>query len=117
MNTAVRAQDEWLALRCLSGEPDAFEDLVHIMERPLLYYPAKLLGNEERAVDALQDVWIRVFNDHSVALSPAHQTQGPFPPIVRLVHSACMHACARKGVNYRVGTFVRVPGRILISPR
>lgn len=50
-----------MALRCQSGEPDAFEDLVHVMERPLLYYATKLLGNEERAIDALQDVWIRVF--------------------------------------------------------
>ena len=31
------------------------------MERPLLYYTAKLLRNEERAVDVLQEVWIRVF--------------------------------------------------------
>jgi RNA polymerase sigma-70 factor (ECF subfamily) len=31
------------------------------MERPLLYYATKLLGNEERALDALQEVWIRVF--------------------------------------------------------
>jgi RNA polymerase sigma-70 factor (ECF subfamily) len=61
MDTAGRAQDEWLALRCQSGEPVAFEDLVHTMERPLLYYAAKLLGNEERAVDVLQEVWIRVF--------------------------------------------------------
>jgi RNA polymerase sigma-70 factor (ECF subfamily) len=61
MDTAGRAQDEWLALRCQSGEPVAFEDLVHTMERPLLYYTAKLLRNEERAVDVLQEVWIRVF--------------------------------------------------------
>ena len=61
MDTADRARDEWLALRCQSGEPDAFADLVHTMERPLLYYATKLLGNEERAVDVLQDVWIRVF--------------------------------------------------------
>jgi RNA polymerase sigma-70 factor (ECF subfamily) len=61
MDTAGRTQDEWLALRCQDGEPDAFEDLVRIMERPLLYYASKLLGNQERAVDALQEVWIRAF--------------------------------------------------------
>jgi hypothetical protein len=61
MDTASRARDEWIALRCQSGEPDAFEDLVAEMERPLLYYASKLLGNEERALDALQDVWMRVF--------------------------------------------------------
>jgi len=61
MDTADRAQDEWLALRCQSGEPDGFEDLVRVMERPLLYYAGKLLGNQERALDALQEVWIRAF--------------------------------------------------------
>jgi RNA polymerase sigma-70 factor (ECF subfamily) len=61
MDTANRARDEWIALRCQSGEPDAFEDLVHAMERPLLYYATKLLRDEERALEALQDVWIRVF--------------------------------------------------------
>jgi RNA polymerase sigma-70 factor (ECF subfamily) len=61
MDTASRARDEWIALRCQSGEPDAFEDLVAAMESPLLYYATKLLGSEERALDALQDTWIRVF--------------------------------------------------------
>lgn len=61
MDTASRARDEWIALRCQSGEPDAFQDLVAAMERPLLYYAAKLLGSEERALDALQDTWVRVF--------------------------------------------------------
>ena len=50
-----------MALRCQAGEPYAFEDLVATMERPLLYYASKLLGSEERALDALQDVWMRVF--------------------------------------------------------
>ena len=60
MDTASRARDAWIALRCQSGEADAFEDLIAVMERPLLYYAAKLLGSEERALDALQDVWMRV---------------------------------------------------------
>lgn len=61
MEPAARLQDEWLALRCQSDEPDAFEDLVRAMERPLRYYAAKLVGNDERALDVLQDVWIRAF--------------------------------------------------------
>jgi RNA polymerase sigma-70 factor (ECF subfamily) len=61
MDTASRAGDEWVALRCQLGEPAAFEDLVDAMERPLLYYASKLLGNEETALDVLQDVWLRVF--------------------------------------------------------
>ena len=56
-----RTQDEWIALRCQAGEPSAFEDLVALMERPLLYYATKLTGNAETALDVLQDVWMKVF--------------------------------------------------------
>jgi RNA polymerase sigma-70 factor (ECF subfamily) len=61
MDTTSRTQDEWIALRCQSGEAGAFEDLVAVMERPLLYYATKLTGNVETALDVLQDAWIRVF--------------------------------------------------------
>ena len=54
-------QYEWLALRCQSGEPDAFEDLIAVMERPLLYYATSLTGNPESALDVLQEVWIKAF--------------------------------------------------------
>ena len=59
--TESRVQYEWLALRCQSGETAAFEDLIAIMERPLLYYAMSLTGNQDSALDVLQDVWIRVF--------------------------------------------------------
>ena len=61
MDRATRTKDEWIALRCQSCEPGAFEDLVALMERPLLYYAAKLTGNVEAALDVVQEVWIRVF--------------------------------------------------------
>jgi RNA polymerase sigma-70 factor (ECF subfamily) len=62
MNTDTqRARDAWIALRCQLGEPRAFEELVTEMERPLLYYAAKLTRSEEVALDVLQEVWIRVF--------------------------------------------------------
>jgi RNA polymerase sigma-70 factor (ECF subfamily) len=60
-NTASRAKDELLALRCQLGEPAAFKDLVGEMERPLLYYTIKLLKDEDRAFDVLQEVWITAF--------------------------------------------------------
>src|SRR5262249_3342935 len=56
--TARRTWDEWLALRCQHGEPAAFEELVREMERPLLYYAMKLLRDEARAFEVLQEVWI-----------------------------------------------------------
>jgi RNA polymerase sigma-70 factor (ECF subfamily) len=58
---ARRARDEWLALRCQLGEPEAFAELVREMERPLLYYAAKLLKDENKAFDVLQEVWLTVF--------------------------------------------------------
>lgn len=55
-----RLQVEWLALRCQTGDPNAFADLIAIMERPLLYYAMSLTGNQDAALDVLQDVWLRV---------------------------------------------------------
>ena len=55
-----RIQFEWLALRCQTGNPDAFADLIAVMERPLLYYAASLTGNHDSAHDVLQDVWLKV---------------------------------------------------------
>jgi RNA polymerase sigma-70 factor (ECF subfamily) len=50
-----------MALRCQAGEPGAFEDLIAVMERPLLYYAMTLTGNADGALDVLQDTWLRVF--------------------------------------------------------
>ncbi len=61
MTNENRAQHEWMALRCQAGEPGAFEDLIAVMERPLLYYAASLTGSTDSALDVLQDVWIKVF--------------------------------------------------------
>ena len=61
MDTEKRIRDAWIALRCQSGEIRAFDELVTWMERPLLYYATKLTGSEERALDVLQDVWIKAF--------------------------------------------------------
>jgi len=58
---ARRARDAWIACRCQLGEPGAFEMLVAEMERPLFYFVLKLLGNEDAALDVLQEVWFKVF--------------------------------------------------------
>ena len=57
-----RVQFEWLALRCQAGEPQAFADLIAVMERPLLYYATSLTGNADIALDVLQDVWLKVIH-------------------------------------------------------
>jgi RNA polymerase sigma-70 factor (ECF subfamily) len=60
MDNENRARYEWIALRCQSGEMGAFEDLIAVMERPLLYYAASLTGSQDSGLDVLQDVWIKV---------------------------------------------------------
>ncbi len=55
-----QVRDELFALRLRHGEPKAFHELVQLMERPLLYYLAKLVGNDA-ALDVLQDVWLAAF--------------------------------------------------------
>jgi RNA polymerase sigma-70 factor (ECF subfamily) len=57
--SADRTKYEWLALRCQSGDPGAFEDLIAVMERPLLYYAMSLTGSQDIALDVLQEVCIK----------------------------------------------------------
>ncbi len=61
MENKDRASYEWLALRCQSGEEGAFEDLIALMERPLLYYAMALTGDQDSALDVLQEVRIKAF--------------------------------------------------------
>jgi len=61
MENESRTQYAWMALRCQAGEPGAFEDLIAVMERPLLYYAMTLTGNADSALDVLQEVWIKSF--------------------------------------------------------
>src|SRR5436190_8747780 len=66
-----QARDAWIALRCQSGEAGAFAELVREMERPLLYYAGKLLGDDAAALDALQDVWATAFGSIRKLKDPA----------------------------------------------
>jgi RNA polymerase sigma-70 factor, ECF subfamily len=59
MDAANKAWEEWLALRCQSGDPASFEDLIAVMERPLRYYVLKLTRREDVVSDILQEVWMR----------------------------------------------------------
>src|SRR4051794_6634477 len=62
MNASTKqVRDEWLALRCQRGEPEAFAELVRELERPLLYFAHKLVNDQDKALDVLQEVWLRAF--------------------------------------------------------
>ena len=74
MQSAARlARDEWLALACQRGRPEAFEELIREMERPLLYYITKLLRDDQRALDVLQEIWLRVFRSIQGRLAISHR--------------------------------------------
>jgi RNA polymerase sigma-70 factor (ECF subfamily) len=79
---ADRARDERLALRSQLKEHGAFEDLVHEMERPSLYYAAKLVGNPNAALDVLQEVWMTVIRKVQKLKDPGSLR----PWLYRIVH-------------------------------
>jgi len=91
MDRRTRTQDEWIALRCQSGEPSGFEDLVAMTERPLLYYAAKLTGNVEAALDILQDVWVRAFRGIRGLKDPASLR----PWLYRITHGIAVDRMRR----------------------
>jgi RNA polymerase sigma-70 factor, ECF subfamily len=70
--TAQRTRDAWLALRCQMGEAEAFREMVSEMERPLLYFATKLLGDEDGALDVLQKTWLRAFRMVRQLEEPQH---------------------------------------------
>ena len=51
---------ELLVIRYLKGNDQAFDELVHVWERPLFYYIRRLVDTEEDAWDTMQEVWFKV---------------------------------------------------------
>jgi RNA polymerase sigma-70 factor (ECF subfamily) len=99
MDTAARTvRDEWLALRCQAGEPGAFEDLVREMERPLRYYVAKLLRDEDQALDVLQEVWVRAFR----SLRRLAEPRSLRPWLYRMAHGLAVDRLRRNASRERL---------------
>jgi RNA polymerase sigma-70 factor (ECF subfamily) len=48
-------------LRAQAREAGAFEQLVRLYERRMLYYVHRLLGNDFDRADVLQEIWLKVF--------------------------------------------------------
>jgi RNA polymerase sigma-70 factor (ECF subfamily) len=93
-----RTRDGWLALRCQLGEEGAFGELVREFERPLRYFVTKLLGDEERALDVLQEVWLRALRglrklDDHAALRPW---------LYRLAHGIAVDRLRRESARDRI---------------
>jgi len=97
MDRTGRTQDEWLALRCQSGEARAFSDLVAVMERPLLYYASKLAGDVDTALDIVQDVWVQVFRDIRRLKEPGSLR----PWLYRITHGTAVDRIRRSASRER----------------
>lgn len=63
--------DELLAVRCLLGEPAAFDELVARWHEPLWRYLRRLLGEDDAAGDAVQECWIRILRALPALRDPA----------------------------------------------
>ena len=98
MENQDRARYEWLALRCQAGDSGAFEDLVAVMERPLLYYATSLTGNQDDGLDVLQDVWIRVLRRIGELREPAALRAW----LYRLTHGVAVDRIRRNRSRERV---------------
>lgn len=51
--------DEWLVVRCQLGEREAFEELIDRWHPPLWKYLRRVIGEDDLAADAQQEVWLR----------------------------------------------------------
>ena len=61
IQTLREREDEWLAVRCQLGEPEAFDEMIARWHAPIRDYVARLAGGDDAAHDIAQDVWLRVF--------------------------------------------------------
>ena len=60
MITPPAIEDERLALRCLLGEPAAFDELIARWHGGIWRYARRMTGSDDDADEVVQDVWLRV---------------------------------------------------------
>jgi len=60
-------ESELLVVRWKRGDRAAFEPIVELWEKPLLYYLRQLVSSEADALEVLQETWLRIFRSlHSL---------------------------------------------------
>lgn len=60
MRTPDDIHDEWVVLRCQSGEIAALVELVHRWQSRLLRYALRLTGDSDAANDVVQSAWVAI---------------------------------------------------------
>jgi|GraSoiStandDraft_5_1057265.scaffolds.fasta_scaffold260312_1 RNA polymerase sigma-70 factor (ECF subfamily) len=86
-----------MALRCQTNEPAAYEDLVAVMEKPLLYYAMRLTGDRNTALDVLQETWIRALHGIQRLKDPGSIRSW----LYRIVHGIAVDDVRRKTLRER----------------
>lgn len=85
--------DEWLVLRCQTGDRDAFARLVSRWQAPLLRFATIVTHNPELAREAVQEAWISVMRAIGKLQDPTRYR----PWLFRIVHNKCMDALRARG--------------------
>ncbi len=63
--------DELLAIRCVLGERDAFDELIARWHEPLWRYLRRLASSDDAASDLSQDTWLRVMRAIATLRDPS----------------------------------------------
>lgn len=66
-----RLNEQLLVLQTQRKAPGAFDQLVALYDKRLLYYLRRLVGENDRAADVSQEVWLTVFKKIATLRSPA----------------------------------------------
>ena len=60
-NRLSQVEKQLLILRTQQHDHEAFNELLNLYERRVLYYVCRLIGDLEAALDVSQDVWLTVY--------------------------------------------------------
>jgi RNA polymerase sigma-70 factor, ECF subfamily len=71
MQSQEHIYNQLLVLRCRRGHKPAFEELVKIWEKRLLYYIRRLIEDEQQAWQVLQETWLEVLKSMRRLKDPA----------------------------------------------
>lgn len=88
-NTNARTEriyDEWLVLRCQSGDRAAITALAQRWQKPMLQFATVVTGQRDLAHEAVQDAWLAIIRSIHKLRDPARCQQWMF----RIVHNKCV---------------------------
>jgi RNA polymerase sigma-70 factor (ECF subfamily) len=84
--------DSELVARCLAGQVDAFEPLVHRYQRPLYNVALRMLGDREEARDVVQDAFLKAY-EKLASFDPHYRF---FSWVYRIVLNESLNARGRR---------------------